>query len=427
MKNQEQQDTKPWGIGQRIAFRFIFVYFVLKMALWSFIPVLGSYLYKYYYYPSFFLQSNILKWHDPPRWEHPPTGSGDTLDDWMLNVAYLSVSLLITLIWTALDRRRQSYRQLNTVLKIGLRYYLAMIMFSYGISKLFVLQMPYPSLAQFSTPLGEFTPMRFTWMYLGYSSPYQFFGGFMEVLGGLLMVFRRTLLLGLFVLLGVMGNVFLLNLFYGVPVKLFSFFLILIILYLLLEYGKRLIDFLFNRPTEPVEMPPYFDKPWQKYLRIGLKVTFLGYTFAYGFYQDYDYYKSGKERPSLAIEGAFDVDSFKRNGEELLSPTDTTRWNRIVVSPRRSEGAGYGHITSGTSNFRKVNFSLDSTMNLTIKPSFDTTAIFEGWVEPRGDHQFVWQGISGADSLELVLRRNERNFRLDKQKFMWVMEQKDFY
>lgn len=110
-----------------------------------------------------------------------------------------------------------------------------------------------------------------------------------------------------------------------------------------------------------------------------------------------------------------------------MSPTDTTRWNRIVVSPRRSEGAGYGHITSGTSNFRKVNFSLDSTMNLTIKPSFDTTAIFEGWVEPRGDHQFVWQGISGADSLELVLRRNERNFRLDKQKFMWVMEQKDFY
>ena len=65
-------------------------------------------------------------------------------------------------------------------------------------------------------------------------------------------------------------------------------------------------------------------------------------------------------------------------------------------------------------------------MNLTIKPSFDTTAIFEGRVESRGDHQFVWQGISGADSLELVLRRNERNFRLDKQKFMWVMEQKDF-
>ena len=39
----------------------------------------------------------------------------------------------------------------------------------------------------------------------------------------------------------------------------------------------------------------------------------------------------------------------------------------------------------------------------------------------------VWQGTSGADSLALVLRRNERNFRLDKQKFMWVMEQKDFY
>jgi len=82
MENQDQQNAKSLGIGQRIAFRSIFVYFVLKTSLWSFIPILGSYLHKFYYYPSFFIQNNILKWHDPPRWEHPSTGSGDTLDLW---------------------------------------------------------------------------------------------------------------------------------------------------------------------------------------------------------------------------------------------------------------------------------------------------------------------------------------------------------
>ncbi len=425
--NPENESTEPWSVWKRVAFRFIFVFFVLKTSVWSFIPSVGSHLSKYYYYPSFSLQNYILRLHDTPRWEHPPTGSGDTLDDWMLNVAYLSIALLVTLVWSVWDRKRQQYQQLNSGLKIGLRYYLAFIMFSYGISKLFVQQMPYPSLAQFYTPLGEFTPMRFTWMYLGYSAPYQFFGGLLETLGGLLILFRRTLLLGLLVLVGVMGNVFLLNLFYGVPVKLFSFFLMLIILYLLLEYRGRLLNFLLNRPTTPVAIAPYFDKAWQQYLRIGLKVAFLVYAFGYTFYNGYDYYQESKQFTPLAIEGAFDVDRFKRNGEEQLSPTDTTRWNRIVISPRQSPGTGYGHITNGTSNFQQVNFTLDSAMNLTIKPRFDTTLVFDGKVEARGADQFIWQGVAGADTLELVLRRNERAFTLDQRKFMWVMEQKDFY
>ncbi|MEO1806633.1 MAG: hypothetical protein AAFU33_17590 [Bacteroidota bacterium] len=418
--------TEPWSMWKCITFRFLFVFFFLKTSFWSFIPGVGSALYQYYYYPSFFVQNYILNLHETPIWRHTPTGSGDTLDDWMLNVAYLGLTLLATVIWSILDRKRPHYRQLHTVLKIGLRYYLAMTMFSYGISKLFVLQMPYPSLAHFYTPLGEFTPMRFTWMYLGYSAPYQFFGGFMEVLGGVLILFRRSLLAGLLVLLGVMGNVLLLNLFYGVPVKLYSFFLVLIILYLLLEYRKQLINFFLNRPTVPISIKPYFDKNWQSYLRIGLKVVFILYTFGYTFYNDYDYFQQRKEATPIVIEGAFDVYSFNRNGETVLSPTDTTRWNRIVISSRTRPGSGYGHITRGTSHFQQVNFSLDSMMNLTVKPRFDTTLTFKGQVEPKGTDQFVWQGISGTDTLELVLNRNERPLTLDKRKFMWVMEQKDF-
>ena len=425
--NTTNERTESWGFWERVAFRFIFVFFVLKTSIWIFIPFVGSYLYKFYYYPAFFLQNYILKWYETPRWERPPTGSGDTLDDWMLYVAYICIALLVTVVWSMLDRKQQHYQQLNSILKIGLRYYLAMMMFSYGISKLFVNQMPYPSLAQFYTPLGEFTPMRFTWMYLGYSAPYQFFGGFLETLGGLLILFRRSLLPGLLLLLGVMGNVFLLNMFYGVPVKLFSFFLILIILYLLFEYHKQLLNFLLNRPTSPIAITPYFNKDWQKYLQIGLKVAFLFYAFGNTAYEDYQYYQKKKQLKPLVIEGAFDVESFKRNGELQSSPTDTKRWNRIVISSRLTPGTGHGHITSGTSNFQKVTFSLDSTMNLTIKPFFDPRIVFKGQVELMDDDLFLWRGTTRIDSLELVLRRNERQFTLDKRKFMWVMEQKDFY
>ena len=423
----QEATNKSWSSWQLVSFRFIFLYFVLRSSIWTLVPWVGTYLYKFYYYPSFFLQNYIMGWYDTPRWEHPPTGSGDTLDDWMLSAAYLAISLLATMVWSVVDSKRVEYNQLYRILHVGLRYYLAYVMFGYGIQKLFVLQMPYPSLAHFYTPLGEFTPMRFTWMYLGYSPPYQFFGGFLETLGGLLIVFRKSLLPGLLVLLGVMGNVFLLNLFYGVPVKLFSFFLVMIILYLLLEYRHQLVNLLLNRPTQPVPIEPYFEKPWQNYLRIGLKVAFLIYGFAYTIYDSYSYFQQRKEYTPIAIEGAFDVDGFIRNGEFQLSPTDTTRWNRIVISSSRAPGRGYGHITAGTSHFRKVRFSLDSTMHLTIKPSFDTTVIFSGQVEQQDNDHYVWKGTGLTDTLDLTLRRNERSFTLDERKFMWVMEQKDFY
>lgn len=420
----QKGSIESWGTLKCVTFRFIFVFFLLKTEFWAFIPFLGDYLSEYTYYPSFFLQNYLFDFHDTPRWERSPTGSGDTLDDWILNLAYLGIVPLITLIWSLLDRQRQHYTQLNTFLRVWLRYYLAMMMFSYGITKLFVNQMPYPTLSQFYTPLGEFTPMRFAWMHLGYSSPYQFFGGFMETLGGLLLLSRRSTLPGLLLLLGVMGNVFLLNMFYGIPVKLFSFFLVIVILYLLLEYRTMLSNILLNRPSTPISMPPYFDQKWQQYLQMGLKVAFFLYAFVYAFYNDYSYYKERTQLQPLAIEGAFDVDSFKRNGEEQLSPTDTTRWNRIVIDRSYRAGLGYGNITSGTSNFQQSYFFLDSTMAVTVKTRLGT--IFKGQIEQQGKDHFLWQGTAGTDSLELVLRRNERDFLLDKRKFMWVMEQKDF-
>ena len=50
-----------------------------------------------------FLQNYILGLNDPYRWKHPPTGSGDTLDDWMLGLAYIILALILTIVWSLLD------------------------------------------------------------------------------------------------------------------------------------------------------------------------------------------------------------------------------------------------------------------------------------------------------------------------------------
>jgi len=110
------------------------------------------------------------------------------------------------------------------------------------------------------------------------------------------------------------------------------------------------------------------------------------------------------------------------------SPHDTTRWSQIVISKRCSPGSERGHITSGTSHFKPLSFKLDSTMHLSITPKYHSDQIyFSGHVEQRTADEFLWKGTSGSDTLELLLRRNEREFTLDKRNFMWIMETKDFY
>ena len=81
--------------------------------------------------------------------------------------------------------------------------------------------MPFPALSQLATPLGDLLPMRFSWLFIGYSVPYQFFSGAMETIAGLLLLYRRTVTAGLFAATGAFLNVVMINLSYDVPVKLY--------------------------------------------------------------------------------------------------------------------------------------------------------------------------------------------------------------
>ena len=60
------------------------------------------------------------------------------------------------------------------------------------------------------------------WWFMGASIPYIIFAGAAEVLGGLLLVLRRTAALGALVAFAVMVNVMMLNYCYDAPVKLYS-------------------------------------------------------------------------------------------------------------------------------------------------------------------------------------------------------------
>jgi hypothetical protein len=76
------------------------------------------------------------------------------------------------------------------------------------------------NLIQLVQTYGDMSPMGVLWKFMGQSPYYQSFTGLVELLAGLFLCFRFTYLLGLTLGFLAFSQVFALNLFFDVPVKL---------------------------------------------------------------------------------------------------------------------------------------------------------------------------------------------------------------
>ncbi|HEX5054366.1 MAG TPA: hypothetical protein VFZ65_21485, partial [Planctomycetota bacterium] len=165
------------------------------------------------------------------------------------------IAALGAAIWTMLDRRSPRARWVGEALRVLLRYSIALGLISYGIAKILPQQFPPISNAMLERRVGELTPMMLLWTFMQYSRPYAIFGGVMEMVGVLLLCWRRTATLGALVTLAVMTNVALLNLAYGVPVKLYSLMIVASCAVLVLYDAPRLWSFFVRNGPVPAPAP----------------------------------------------------------------------------------------------------------------------------------------------------------------------------
>jgi hypothetical protein len=106
------------------------------------------------------------------------------------------------------DERVKPYPQLLD----WLRYFCAFMLYMYGVSKLSHLQFNMSSvLAQRS--VGSLNGYELTWFYYGYSRVYASVLGLRQVAGATLLLFRKTTLLAAAIMLPVMANILLINMF----------------------------------------------------------------------------------------------------------------------------------------------------------------------------------------------------------------------
>jgi len=193
--------------------------------------------------------------------------------------------------------------------------------------------MPFPYLTRLLEPYGNFSPMGVLWASIGAAPAYEVFAGCAEMLGGILLIVPRTTTLGALVCLADMIQVFMLNMTYDVPVKLLSFHLILLSVFLLAPDVQRLANLFFlNRAAGPSTQPPLFARPRANRIALVVQVligVWLMAMNAYGSWIGWHLYGGGS--PKSALYGIWNVEQLNIDGQ-TRSPliTDYGRWRRVI-------------------------------------------------------------------------------------------------
>lgn len=417
---------------KKTTFRFFFLYFLFTIAPWTWLK-LGPGISKVIDYinaPIRWLTFEFNDWflHVRDKLNLEGYGSGDTSYAWAEFYTIIILAFVIATFWSLFDKNEKS-KVLEYWLHNMIRYNIIFVSFWYGIVKLFALQMPFPNLSQMATPLGDLLPMRFSWMFIGYSEPYQFFSGLMECMVGMLLLYRRTIPLGLIIGFGVFLNVFVLNLCYDIPVKLYSMQIVICCLFLLIIDCRKYINFfILNKATVPTTGYNYrFTKRWQRIGRIVLKSVFICLAIGYTLYDSYNWYhEANPPEKSIIPKGVYNIVVFKKNNTlTAIDVTDSLSWKDIIFDRK-----GLGSIKTADTVFNKrygrgyFTYETNKDKNtIAFKKNYDDSVnLFTMKYKLAGKDKMVLEGQFKNDTVYYELIRNRKNFPLEERQFHWISE-----
>lgn len=406
---QRSSGQRLWLSIQGFAFRFSFIYWILYSLTSAFraLPWMRTTLGRTYLDTS----GSLVRWvalnvFDITQLPIPNTGSGDTMDAYVGLLVCFAIAMLAALIWSLVDRRKTMDARLNDLLRTYLRYVLAFVLLGYGLGK----ASQYPPLVfdQLVTTFGDSSPMGVLWKFMQASQPYTMFAAICEVGAALLLLWRRTSVLGALAAAGVMLNVAMMNFCYDVPVKQFSSHLCLMALFIMLPEAQRLANvFFWNRPTEAVNLRPMnlgVRGEWG--MRI-VKACVVVYYFGLPIMQ------------SVTRPKASDLsDSGVLGGYEIESANNPRQWRYLSLQRQRGSNTFTLHLANGMREFGFFEFEPDGrTMRCKASfPVFKTQTMTARLVD--ADHLSV-----AAEGIEARFKRKRRDsFPLIKRGFHWTTE-----
>lgn len=423
---QRSVNSADWKATTRVAFRFCLVYFTLYAAATQILggilvfpgfsfPALG---------PRWPMRAITTWWADVLRVQSPliTTGnSGDTAFYWVQTWWLLLTSIVATVVWSELARRRE-YSHAHGWARLLVRFLLAAQMFYYGMAKVIPTQFPRPSLVTLLEPVGNLSLADLLWTWVGASTPYQVCTGIAEVLAGVLLVVPQTATLGAIVALLDMVQVFVLNMTYDFGLKQMSFHLILMALFLIAPDAPRLWQALLGHRVVPAAAPrsPFDGGHRHARLALAAQVAFGLYlvaVFTNLSWTNWNAYSGGRARSPLY--GIWAVEQLSIDGLRQVSSLNAYdyRWRRVifdtpdVVVIQRTDDS-FLHYVSDFNPARRL---------LVLRKGSST--LFEARLEvqqPDADTLVVSGAMEGSLVRAQLVRVGLDEFRLLNSDFRWI-------
>ena len=240
----------------------------------------------------------------------------------MMTVAGLLFCIIYPFIWQRKEQKGKiNSERLRSWIGGIIRYWLAASICMYGFAKILKTQFE-QSLSTNDSLVQSLSGFDLTWNYFSHSYTLAVIIAILQIGGSVLLLFRRTTLLGVVILFPVMFNILLINWFYQIAAYAFlnSILYTLGLFYLFVFRWKDIKAILFK----PVYTYPAIRLGFVKYLlRIFVVIypLLVIYHFAY------------TNKP-LFLVGKWQVDQMIRNNETLQSNawlTDSTVWKNIYI------------------------------------------------------------------------------------------------
>lgn len=181
-----------------------------------------------------------------------------------LAILFFLATIVFCFVWYWKEKNNTIDSEKTLALWQGLlRYSLAYELCTIGWQKIFHLQFVTP-LAKLDNPLSSFTPIDLMWAFFGQSYSFVLIIGFSQIIGSVLLLFSRTRLFAVFLLLPVMINIVLIDFLYEIqpgPMALATLLTCGVLYFLFIEYDRLKVFFFLSKNELPsIQMNSYLIK-----------------------------------------------------------------------------------------------------------------------------------------------------------------------
>lgn len=363
MSLQDSTSTSSgWKTYEKIALQTALIYAII-----STIPFTPEF-YTQDFDAGFNVNSYTFRWFDAISQNKPwffASQEGKNYTGWFITVL---VCALAGFLWNILDKKRKDYEHLYYWFYVAARYGIALRMSWFAWAKVFPVQMPFPTISQLNTNLGDFTPGKLYWLTTGVSPFFEVFAGVFELLATILILYRRTTTAGALMMVAILVPIWFVNIGYDAGVELTSMHILSLSLLLLVRDSKKFYEILIeHKPVALTYIPKIvFSDRWKNNARLGLKYGFILIFIIYRGFGYGNLYANGKSfKLPLAdglpeVSGIYNVSEFKINNKILpYAAGDTVRWQNVIFE-----------------KFNSISVKIDKPFQVNTKNSIRTTEFY---------------------------------------------------